>query len=110
MLFDQWRAEAARIAAGMYGVELDRVPKEYLWRLWRGDVFRLGSGPALPERRRRAGGPAPIGRLTDDYRAAPTIPCPSRPKMNRLSQSLRWQLTDFGGIVAKPTGQRSVCC
>lgn len=38
MLFDQWRAAAARIAAGMYGVELDRVPKEYLWRLWRGDV------------------------------------------------------------------------
>ena len=22
----------------MYDVELDRVPKEYLWRLWRGDV------------------------------------------------------------------------
>ena len=38
MLFNQWRAAAARIAAGMYGVELDRVPKEYLWRLWRGDV------------------------------------------------------------------------
>jgi hypothetical protein len=38
MLFTNWRAEAARIAAGMYGVDLDRIPKEYLWRLWRGDV------------------------------------------------------------------------
>ena len=38
MLFNDWRAEAARIAAGMYGIELDRVSKEYLWRLWRGDV------------------------------------------------------------------------
>ena len=38
MLFDNWRAEAARIAAGMYDIELDRVPKAYLWRLWRGDV------------------------------------------------------------------------
>jgi hypothetical protein len=38
MLFDQWRAEAARIATGMYGIELDRVSKEYLWRLWRSDV------------------------------------------------------------------------
>jgi hypothetical protein len=38
MLFDQWRAEAARIAAGRYNIDLDRVPKEYLWRLWRGDV------------------------------------------------------------------------
>ena len=36
--FNDWRAEAARIAAGMYGVEIDRVPKQYLWRLWRGDV------------------------------------------------------------------------
>jgi hypothetical protein len=38
MPFNNWRAEAARIAAGMYGVELDRIPKEYLWRLWRSDV------------------------------------------------------------------------
>ena len=38
MLFDQWRVEAARIAAGMYGIELDRVSKEYLWHLWRDDV------------------------------------------------------------------------
>ena len=38
MLFDNWRAEAARIATGMYGVDLDRVSKEYLWRLWRSDV------------------------------------------------------------------------
>ena len=38
MLFNNWRAEAARIAAGMYGVELDRVSKAYLWRLRRGDV------------------------------------------------------------------------
>ena len=38
MLLNNWRAEAARIAAGMYGVELDRIPKEYLWRLWRSDV------------------------------------------------------------------------
>jgi hypothetical protein len=38
MLFNNWRAEAARIAAGMYDIDLDRVPKEYLWRLWRGDV------------------------------------------------------------------------
>ena len=38
MLFDQWRAAAARIAAGMYGVELDRVPKEYLWGLFGNDV------------------------------------------------------------------------
>ena len=36
--FNDWRAEAARIAAGMYGVEIDRVPKQYLWRLWRDDV------------------------------------------------------------------------
>jgi hypothetical protein len=28
----------AQIAAGMYGVAIDRVPKEYLWRLCRGDV------------------------------------------------------------------------
>jgi hypothetical protein len=33
MLFNDWRAEAARIAVGMYGVELDRVSKTYLWRL-----------------------------------------------------------------------------
>ena len=38
MLFNDWRAEAARIAAGMYGVELDRVPKAYLWRLFGDDV------------------------------------------------------------------------
>jgi hypothetical protein len=38
MLFNNWRAEAARIAVGMYNIDLDRVPKEYLWRLWRGDV------------------------------------------------------------------------
>jgi hypothetical protein len=38
MLFNDWRAEAARIAAGMYDIDLDRVPKEYLWRLWRDDV------------------------------------------------------------------------
>jgi hypothetical protein len=38
MLFDNWRAEAARVAAGMYGIDLDRVSKAYLWRLWRGDV------------------------------------------------------------------------
>jgi hypothetical protein len=38
MPFNDWRAETARIAAGMYRVELDRVSKAYLWRLWRGDV------------------------------------------------------------------------
>ena len=38
MLLNNWRAEAARIAAGMYDIDLDRVPTEYLWRLWRGDV------------------------------------------------------------------------
>jgi hypothetical protein len=35
MLFNDWRAETARIAAGMYGVDLDRVPKEYLASLAR---------------------------------------------------------------------------
>ena len=38
MLFNDWRAEAARIAVGMYDIDLDRAPKEYLWRLWRDDV------------------------------------------------------------------------
>jgi hypothetical protein len=38
MLFNDWRAEAARIASGMYDIDLDRVSKAYLWRLWRGDV------------------------------------------------------------------------
>ena len=38
MLFNNWRAEAARIAAGMYDIDLDRVPKEYLWRLFGDDV------------------------------------------------------------------------
>jgi hypothetical protein len=52
MLFNNWRAEAARIAAGMYGVELDRIPKEYLWRLWRGDVSVWGRLPV--------GAPAPL--------------------------------------------------
>ena len=37
-LFNNWRAEAARIAAGMYDIDLDRVPKEYLWRLFGDDV------------------------------------------------------------------------
>jgi hypothetical protein len=36
--FNDWRAEAARIAAGMYDIDLDRVPKEYLWRLFGDDV------------------------------------------------------------------------
>jgi hypothetical protein len=34
MRFDEWRAEAARIAGG-YSIDLDRVPKPYLWRLSR---------------------------------------------------------------------------
>jgi hypothetical protein len=38
MLFNNWRAEAARIAAGMYGIDLDRVPKAYLWRLFGDEV------------------------------------------------------------------------
>ena len=38
MLFNNWRAEAARIAAGMYDIDLDRVPKAYLWRLFGDDV------------------------------------------------------------------------
>jgi hypothetical protein len=38
MRFDQWRAEAARIATGMYNIDLDRVSKEYLWSLYAGDV------------------------------------------------------------------------
>ena len=38
MRFDQWRSETARIASWVHDVALDRVPKEYLWRLWRGDV------------------------------------------------------------------------
>jgi hypothetical protein len=38
MLFDQWRTEAARIAIRVYGIELDRVSKEYLWRLFGDDV------------------------------------------------------------------------
>jgi hypothetical protein len=38
MLFDQWKAEAARIATGRYNIDLDRVPKEYLWRLFGDDV------------------------------------------------------------------------
>jgi hypothetical protein len=38
MLFNDWRAEAARIATGMYDIDLDRVPKEYLWRLFGDDV------------------------------------------------------------------------
>jgi len=38
MLFNNWRAEAARIAAGMYDIDVGRVPKEYLWRLFGDDV------------------------------------------------------------------------
>jgi hypothetical protein len=38
MRFDQWRAEAARIAAGMYGIEIDRVAKPYLWGLYTGGI------------------------------------------------------------------------
>ena len=38
MLLNNWRAEAARIAAGMYDIDLDRVPKAYLWRLFGDDV------------------------------------------------------------------------
>ena len=38
MLLDNWRAEAARTAAGMYDIDLDRVPKAYLWRLFGDDV------------------------------------------------------------------------
>jgi hypothetical protein len=36
--FNKLRAEAARIAAGLYNIDLDRIPKPYLWRLWRDDV------------------------------------------------------------------------
>jgi hypothetical protein len=38
MRFDQWKAETARIAAGMYGIDLDRVPKPYLWSLYTGGI------------------------------------------------------------------------
>ena len=38
MLFNDWRAEAARIAAGMYDVEFDRVSKPYLWSLYTGGI------------------------------------------------------------------------
>jgi hypothetical protein len=34
MLFDRWRAEAAQIAAGWYSIDLDRIPKSFLWRLF----------------------------------------------------------------------------
>ena len=38
MRFEEWKAEAARIASGMYGVELVRVPKPYLWSLYAGGI------------------------------------------------------------------------
>jgi hypothetical protein len=34
MGFEVWKAEAAQIAAGMYDIDLNRVPKEYLWGLF----------------------------------------------------------------------------
>ena len=38
MGFEVWKAEAAQIAADMYAIDLDRVPKEYLWGLFGNDV------------------------------------------------------------------------
>jgi hypothetical protein len=43
MPFNNWRAEAARIADGLYGIDLDRVPKPYLWHLF---VDHIPSGEA----------------------------------------------------------------
>jgi hypothetical protein len=55
MLLNNWRAEAARIAAGMYDIDLDRVSKAYLWRLFGDDVSPWEvaelAGTSLPRRR-----------------------------------------------------------